>query len=154
MEKHLWLPACLHRAPEPCTSVIHEVKFTEWEWRKRASSGSVCSGRGRLVVPAAGGAVLEEDGSEPQSVVCLLGPQPDHHTMFWLRQSVYALHLITLEGRRRRSPRHTAYRTSSISVPFFRTPTHRAYRVGNAGTIRLEHARWASAFSVSQGSTR
>jgi hypothetical protein len=26
--------------------------------------------------------------------------------------------------------------------------------MGGAGTIRLEHARWASAFSVSQGSTR
>lgn len=34
----------------------------------------VCSGRGRLVVLAAGGAVLEEDGSGPQTLSASLVP--------------------------------------------------------------------------------
>lgn len=88
-------------------------------------------------------------------VVCLLGPQPDHH------------HVLTQTVCVRFASHHTGRHVgegppSTLLTPHVlhfcpllpHPPTHRAHRVGGAGTIRLEHARWASAFSVSQGSTR
>lgn len=44
-------------------------------------------------------------------------------TMFFAKQSVYVLHFITLEGTSEKVPRgHGLHLTSSVSVPFLRTP--------------------------------
>lgn len=57
------------------TYAIHEVKLPlGMRVEEGASWGSVCSGRGRLVVPGAGGAALEEDGSGPQTLSASLVP--------------------------------------------------------------------------------
>lgn len=88
-------------------------------------------------------------------VVCFLGPWLDHHQV--LTQTVcvcFAFH---------HTRRHIREGTPSTLLaphvlglrPFLpHTPTHRTHCMGGTGTIKLKHARWASAFSVSQGSTR
>ena len=137
MEKASWLPARSWYRPTGLgaflTYTIHEVKLPlGMRVEEGTSWGSVCSGRERLVVPGEGGAVLEEDGSGPQTLSASLVPSLIT-TMFWLRQSVYALHLITLEGTSEKVPRaHCLHRTSSISVPFFRTPHPTGHTVWGA----------------------
>lgn len=85
-----------------------------------------------MAVSGAGGAVLEEEGSVPQTLSASLVPGVTT-TRLRLRQSVYALHFITLEGTSEKVPRaHCLHRTSSSSVPFFRTPHPTGHTVWGA----------------------
>ena len=87
--------------------------------------------------------------------VCFLGPRLHHH------------HVLTQTVRVRSASHHTGRHIgvgppSTLLAPHVlhlcpllpHPPAHGAHRVGGAATIRLEHARWARAFAVSQGSTR
>lgn len=88
-------------------------------------------------------------------IVCLLGPWLDHDQV--LTQTVRVCFAFHHTRRHIRKGTPSTLLTPDVLnlcsfLPY--TPPHRTNCMGGAGTIRLEHARWASAFSVSQGSTR
>lgn len=92
----------------------------------------MCSRREKMAVPGEGEVVLEKVGGVPQTLSATLVPGLIT-TRFWARQSVYALHFITLEGTSEKVPRaHCLHRTSSVSVPFFRTPQPTGHTVWGA----------------------
>lgn len=87
-------------------------------------------------------------------VVCFLGPRLDHHQV--LTQTVCVCFAFHHTRRHIREGTPSTLLTPHVLglCPFLpHTPTHGTHRMGGTGSIKLEHARWASAFSVSQGST-